>query len=451
MQNQDFSITLAHVAIAAGVVLVLVLVVSTLVYLRFRRLKRAGRAEQFGGLSVSEKVLEDQRLSASFVLSAIENGVVMVRNDRVIHLFNPAASKITGWPAEEAVGLDVQSVMTLTNQDGQPIPADFNPFIKALNTKSGVKDSNLWLNTRSGKKIPISLVVSPILETGDESVNSVVGVFADTIKEKEEEAKRSDFISTASHEMRTPIAAIEGYLALALNEKVSKVDPSAKKYLEKASASTKHLGALFADLLTSSKAEDGHLANYPVVVEAGEIVEQVAEAARFNAKSKGLNLRYIVSGDQEKSKGQVMRPLYYTYVDPNRLREVLQNIIDNAIKYTNEGSVTIRLTGDTSVIQIQVADSGPGIPAEDVPHLFQKFYRVDNSMTRTTSGTGLGLFISRRIIEMNNGRIWAESTLGKGSTFFINLPRLTAQKALDIQKRQASQITPLSPNQTPLP
>ena len=451
MQNQDFSITLAHVAIAVGVVLSIALVISIFVYLRFRRLKRAGRVAQFGGLSVSEKVLEDQRLSSSFVLSAIENGVVMVRADRIIHLFNPAASKITGWPAEEAVGLDIQSVMPLTNQDGQPIPTDFNPFIKALNTKSGIKDSNLWLNTRSGKKIPISLVISPILETGDESVNSVVGVFADTIKEKEEEAKRSEFISTASHEMRTPIAAIEGYLALALNEKVARVDPNAKKYLEKASTATKHLGALFADLLTSSKAEDGRLANYPVVVEAGEIVEQVAEAARFNAKSKGLAMRYIVSGDQEKSKGQVMRPLYYAYVDPNRLREVLQNIIDNAIKYTSEGSVTIRLTGDTSVIQIQVTDTGPGIPAEDVPHLFQKFYRVDNSMTRITSGTGLGLFISRRIIEMNDGRIWAESALGKGSTFFINLPRLTAQKALDIQKRQASQITPLSPSQTPLP
>jgi signal transduction histidine kinase len=203
--------------------------------------------------------------------------------------------------------------------------------------------------------------------------------------------------------------------------------------------------------LTSSKAEDGRLANYPVVVEVGEIVEQVAEAARFNAKSKGLALRYIVSGDQQRSAGQVMRPLYYTYVDPNRLREVLQNIIDNAIKYTSEGSVTIRLTGDPSVIQIQVADSGPGIPAEDVPHLFQKFYRVDNSMTRTTSGTGLGLFISRRIIEMNNGRIWAESVVGKGSTFFINLPRLTTEKALDIQKNQAAQISPLNPNQSPLP
>jgi signal transduction histidine kinase len=179
------------------------------------------------------------------------------------------------------------------------------------------------------------------------------------------------------------------------------------------------------------------------VVEVGEIVQQAAEASRFNAKSKGLQLRYMVSKDQEKAQGQVMRPLYYAFIDPNRLREVLQNIIDNAIKYTPEGAVTVRLTGDISVIQIQVQDTGPGIPPEDVPHLFQKFYRVDSSLTRTVGGTGLGLFISRKIIEMSNGRIWVESTLGKGSTFFINLPRLTGEKALELQKRQASTVSPL--------
>jgi two-component system sensor histidine kinase VicK len=101
-----------------------------------------------------------------------------------------------------------------------------------------------------------------------------------------------------------------------------------------------------------------------------------------------------------------VRPLYYVYADPDRLREVVTNLFDNAIKYTPEGKVTIGLTGDQNVMQCYVRDTGPGIPAADVPHLFQKFYRVDNSATRTIGGTGLGLFICRKIIQLDKGRIW---------------------------------------------
>jgi signal transduction histidine kinase len=108
-----------------------------------------------------------------------------------------------------------------------------------------------------------------------------------------------------------------------------------------------------------------------------------------------------------------------------------------------DGNIDVRLTGDSNVTQIQVKDTGGGIAAEDIPHLFQKFYRVDNSTTRTVGGTGLGLFICRKIVELYNGRIWVESVLGKGSTFFINLPRLNSQQALEIQRKQASTISPL--------
>ncbi|OGL26031.1 hypothetical protein A3E49_03640 [Candidatus Saccharibacteria bacterium RIFCSPHIGHO2_12_FULL_49_19] len=443
--QKSYDLTLAEISVVAAVLLAVIITFSAVLFWRYRKRRGLGRMAQFAGLAVSDNVIQDQKLSSSFVLGAIQNGVVMVGKDNVLHLFNPAASKITGWPADEAIGLNVANVLQLLNEGGQQLPTEANPFTKALQTKQSVRDSNLWLATRSGKRVPISLIVSPILDPSSQTVSSVVGVFADTIKEREDEAKRSEFISTASHEMRTPIAAIEGYLALALNEKVAKIDPNARKYLQKASDATKQLGILFADLLTSSKAEDGRLANYPVVVEAGEIVEQVADAGRLKAKEKELGMRYIVSHDQQRASGQVMRPLYYIYIDPNRLREVLQNLIDNAIKYTSEGTITVRLTGDSTVVQIQIQDTGAGISSEDIPHLFQKFYRVDSSMTRTVGGTGLGLYICKQIIEMNNGRIWVESQLGKGSTFFINLPRLTAAKALEIQKRQASQISPLEP------
>jgi signal transduction histidine kinase len=243
--------------------------------------------------------------------------------------------------------------------------------------------------------------------------------------------------------MRTPIAAIEGYLALVLNPKVANIDERARNYIEKAHNSTKQLSQLFADLLTSSKAEDGRLASYPKVIELGEILQQITDNARFSAQKKNLQLRYVLNSDNNFGGERVVRPLFYVYADPNRISEVLQNLVDNSIKYTNEGFVTVALTGDNKVAQVQIKDSGIGIPEEDIPHLFQKFYRVDNSMTRTVGGTGLGLFICKKIVELYSGQIWVESQVGKGSTFFINLPRLSAEQALEKQKTEASTLSPL--------
>lgn len=381
--------------------------------------------------------------SSDFILGAIEDGVVMVRQDGLVQLFNPAAVTITGWPVDEAMGTNYYSVLSLVDDKGQPIPQEQHPFAQALIGGKTVRDSNCQLAARSGKSLAVSMIVSPIMDASGQPSGNVVGVIRDVTKEKEQEKQRSDFISTASHEMRTPIAAIEGYLSLALNPKIAHVDENAKKYIDKASTATKHLGVLFQDLLTSSRAEDGRLASYPAVVEIGETVAQIVDAERFHAKEKNLTLNYSVSAQGDTTEGKVIRPLYYTFVDPHRIAEVLQNVLDNAIKYTMQGSITVRLTGDTKIVQIQVNDTGSGIPAEDIPHLFQKFYRVDSTATRTVGGTGLGLFISKRIIELYNGRIWVESTVGKGSTFYINLPRLNSTQALEMQRKQAATISPV--------
>ena len=398
-----------------------------------------------GGLTVSSRFLKDERLSSDFILGAIEDGVVMVDRANLIHLFNRAATDITGWPPNEAVGVDFNKVMPFIDKKGEPLKPEDHPFIQALVSGKPVRNNNCILNSKSGKQKVVSVVVSPVIESPSQPAETAVAVFRDITTEKMQEEQRSDFISTASHEMRTPIAAIEGYLSLALNEKITKLDPNARSYLEKARASTQHLGMLFQDLLTSSKAEDGRLASNPSVVEMGEIVEQMTETERFKATEKGLNLKFAVSSNSEVNGGKVIRPFYYSFVDPIRINEVFQNLIDNAIKYTPEGTVTVRLTGDDKTVQIQVQDTGSGIPTEDIPHLFQKFYRVDNSATRTIGGTGLGLFICKKIVELYQGRVWVESELGKGSTFFVNLPRLTAEEALDMQKRQSSVISPSTP------
>jgi two-component system, OmpR family, sensor histidine kinase VicK len=378
-----------------------------------------------------------------FILEAIQDGVVMIAADRVIQMFNQAAANISGWAVSEAAGLDYKNVIMLVDGKDQPLSDQENPFTQALATGQPIRDSSALIKTKSGKSLALSIIVSPMLDNEGKPSGGVVAVMRDVSKEKEEEARRSDFISTASHEMRTPLAAIEGYLSLALNPKTAQIDDKARNLLLKAQMATNHLGELFRDLLTSSKADDGRLVSFPAVVEIGSILEQVAEAARFKAKEKNLDIKYIISSQQQVNAGKAIRPLYYAYADPNRIREVFQNIVDNAVKYTMSGQIEVRLTGDNATIQAQFIDTGGGIAAEDIPHLFQKFYRVDNSTTRTVSGTGLGLYICRKIVEMYNGRIWVESQVGHGSTFFINLPRISAQQAQELQQKQDNTVAPL--------
>ena len=384
--------------------------------------------------------LKSNQQQSEILIQSLSDGVIVVSTDGHITLMNPAAAELTGWPVAEAIGIDIQLVMKLSQENGNEITKDDNPFTLILSKKEPASQT-LELTARGDKKRTVSLVLSPVVVPGTTTFVGAVAIIRDVSEARAAEKQRGEFISTASHEMRTPVAAIEGYLALALNEKVSTVDSRARNYLEKAHSSTQHLGKLFQDLLTSSKAEDGRLSSHPSVVEMGAFMQQLSDDLKFAAEKKGLLAEFIVGSSDtaidatahDASVAHMVKPLYYVHVDPDRIREVITNLFDNACKYTEQGKITIGLTGDTDVVQMYVRDTGAGIPPEDIPHLGQKFYRVDSSATRTIGGTGLGLFISRKIVELYHGRLWAESTLGKGSTFFINLPRLSTQRATELQ------------------
>lgn len=389
--------------------------------------------------------LQTEKIKSDVILSSIDDGVIYLDAVGTIQLFNPAAGKITGWLAGEAVGIDYRSVVSVVDDKGVAYLETDHPFAQVLKTHQAYRDANASLKSKNSAIIAIDMSVTPIVDA-DGELQGVVGVVRDVTEQRKAEKQRADFISTASHEMRTPVAAIEGYLALALNDKVSKIDVKARSFLEKAHESTQHLGKLFQDLLTSAKAEDGRLSSHPIAVEMGDYLEKITNDLRFVAEKKGLAMEFLVgssgsNGFSDASK--MIKPLYYVHADADRMREVITNLFDNAVKYTETGKITIGLTGDDKVVQFRIHDTGPGIPADDLPHLFQKFYRVDNSATRTIGGTGLGLFICKKIVELYGGRIWVESTVGMGSTFLINLPRLTSEKAAQLQAQEAQ--LPLGP------
>jgi PAS domain S-box-containing protein len=392
------------------------------------------------------EAIEEEQFKASLILESIVDGVIIIDPAGTVQLINKSASELIGWPKEEASGITYLSLMDPLQEGNQADPPPPNPITTTLETQKTTKYVGLF-KTRAKDSVYFDILASPILKEKDDAESGVIVVFRDVSAARAEEKARAEFISTASHEMRTPVAAIEGYLALALNEKVSKVDANAKQYLLKAHRNTQHLGELFQDLLTTTRAEDGRLSNTPELVEMGELIQQLTNDLRFIAEKKGIQVHFNIG---ESSTGEkVIKPLYYVMVDPARMNEVFSNLFDNAVKYTDTGgSITVGLTGDKDVVQYSVTDTGHGIPETDIKHLFQKFYRVDTSETRTIGGTGLGLFICRKIIELYSGRIWVNSEIGKGSTFYVNLPRLSSQQA---SKWKAEHPAPAVPQPTANP
>ena len=371
----------------------------------------------------------ENRLSAvenksDVVINAIDDGVLAISKDGNIELINPSAQQIIGWDQGDALGLNWKSVLKLVTSDGKDVEDLENPIAQSLSKNQPTHNDKLFLLTSSEKRILVSIVSSPVGTDGE----GIIVVFRDITKEKAEEREQAEFISTASHEMRTPVASIEGYLGLALNPATAHIDEKARDFITKAHESAQHLGRLFQDLLDISKVEDGRMKNNPKIINVNEFLKDIFDGLATKANEKQLN--YIFMPDIiDEGKEKSLQPIFYANIDPDHFREVVSNLIENAIKYTPSGEVVVNITGDDKQISVSVKDSGIGIPAEDIPHLFQKFYRVDNSDTREIGGTGLGLYLSRRLAEAMSGNLRVESKYKEGSTFYLEIPRMSSSEA----------------------
>ena len=389
----------------------------------------------------------ENRLSAvesksDVVINAIDDGVLAISKDGNIELINPSAQQIIGWDQGDALGLNWKSVLKLVTSDGKDVEDLENPIAQSLSKNQPTHNDKLFLLTSSEKRILVSIVSSPVGTDGE----GIIVVFRDITKEKAEEREQAEFISTASHEMRTPVASIEGYLGLALNPATAHIDEKARDFITKAHESAQHLGRLFQDLLDISKVEDGRMKNNPKIINVNEFLKDIFDGLATKADEKQLN--YIFMPDIiDEGKEKSLQPIFYANIDPDHFREVVSNLIENAIKYTPSGEVVVNVTGDDKQISVSVKDSGIGIPAEDIPHLFQKFYRVDNSDTREIGGTGLGLYLSRRLAEAMSGNLRVESKYKEGSTFYLEIPRMNSSEAKQrLESAETKKLEDSTPN-----
>ena len=372
---------------------------------------------------------------ADIVINAIDDGVIAVNNDGVIELINPAAQRIIGWGKQDAVGLSYISVLKLVDDKDHKLTKATDPIEQVILNNQQVETDKLTLITNSGKRLLISLVVSPVGQLGQ----GAIIVFRDITAKRKEELEQTEFISTASHEMRTPVASIEGYLGLALNPATATIDDRAREFITKAHASAQHLGHLFQDLLDITKSDDGRMSNLPRVVEVVPFVGDIVEGLTPKATEKSLTIKFpptTSAHDTSRVIGTHLNPAYFIHVDRDHLREVVANLIENAIKYTPAGTVTVNVDGDANHVRVSITDTGIGIPKEDQDHLFQKFYRIDNSDTREIGGTGLGLYLCRALTEQMGGKIWVDSQYGEGSTFTVEFPRLSPEDARRFRQQE---------------
>ena len=366
--------------------------------------------------------LDSTQLSERLMLAAIADPVIGVNKKLEIILFNSAAEDLTNWSTKDAQNTLFSNVIKLLDTNDNQTTKANNPFLKVFSTGEQLTTDEFHILTHNNAKISFSISVAPTFDMQNE-INGAIAVFHDISEQKALQRQRNEFVSTASHEMRTPVAAIEGYLSMATNPNLATVDDRAKNFLEKARNSALHLGKLFQDLLSVTKIEDQRLNDQRQVFNMTDLVSQVASEMEIAAKKKGLSF-YSHIGSEGAGSGTelVVAPQFKVNADPDRVREIITNLVSNSIKYTQNGSVDLTLTGDRNNVKVSVRDTGIGIPAEEQKHMFEKFYRVNNSMTREVGGTGLGLYIARTLVELYGGRIWVDSAPGKGSTFTFTLP-----------------------------
>lgn len=406
---------------------------------------------------------ESAEILANLVLNTIDSGVIIVLSTGVIEYINPAAvSLLGGQIAQNFLGAKLEDILKLENGQGVAIPAQNNLVFYAVNNGQNYTTREYFLVNLQGQKKPVAFKVI----TAHSPKNERIVTFYDITSELEAESEQTEFISTASHEMRTPVASIEGYLGLALNPKTATIDERAKKYLEEAHKSSQHLGKLFRDLLDVTKLDDKRIKAHLTPIEVTSTVRSIAEGQIPKMSEKNIHFTFGSSSSANMNGGRVINQEVFAAVDVDFLREIINNLIENAIKYTNNGGgIWVNVRGDGDRVLINVTDTGIGISPEDSKHVFQKFYRADNSETRTIGGTGLGLYIVKERVEAMSGSTWVESTFGEGSTFYVAFPRLTYEEYLRRKQIEANTqamtpqnsvasnpaVSASSENQTPAP
>lgn len=367
------------------------------------------------------KGLRQGKAKDEAMLESIGEGLVATGKDGNIVLINRAFEDLLGWKEADLQGKLLTHVLPILNDKGQKLE-DTDVLLKKI-LKDGNKLSSQFLvfnqgyyQSKHGRIFPVSITISPILVEGQ--VIGAVEVFRDVTKEKEIDKEKTEFVSLASHQLRTPLSTINWYTEMLLSGDVGDLTDSQKKYLSEIYSGSQRMVALVNSLLNVSRLELGTFTIEPEEIDLKELVSSVAKEQEHQLAEKEINLDVNISEDLPKLQA-----------DSKLLHMVFQNLLSNAIKYTNvAGTVKIAISLEKENILVKVTDSGWGIPKDEQDKVFSKLFRASNVKEQDTEGTGLGLYIVKSVVEQSGGSIHFESEENKGTTFFITFPKTGMKK-----------------------
>ena len=349
--------------------------------------------------------LEREQDRSAAILASIADGVVIVEPDGRVAAMNPAMERLTGCSAGDLLGLHHTEALTTFDRRGKEIPWEERIVARAMDSRTAVSTQGygLSLATRDGRRIPVSIAAAPILDASDHVLGGVA-VVRDVSHEVEVDQLKSALVSTVSHELRTPLTMIRGFAELLTTRDLK--ERQSREALQQISASAERLSRLIDDLLSVSRMESGRLV---VRVESVELAHAVGEA--------------IAALPPDREARVQLNGATTALADPDMLIQILTNLISNAVKYSPPGCpvfVEARRVGAT--VEVSVGDEGIGLSESEISHLFEKFYRVERAEVRRVGGTGLGLYITKHLVELQGGQIWVRSEPAQGSTFTFTLP-----------------------------
>ncbi|MFO7807401.1 MAG: ATP-binding protein [Candidatus Moraniibacteriota bacterium] len=355
-------------------------------------------------------VAEEARERIKTILYSIGDGVFVIDEKKDIFIFNNMASKISGFEEEEVLGRNFEDVLNFINEEtGEQRRGFIDSAIKkgeVVELKKGTA-----LVKKDGNKVPVADSASPIKDKEGNFIGCVV-VFRDITRDREVDKAKTEFVSLASHQLRTPLSTINWYAEMLLNGDAGEITDDQRMYLDEIYKGNQRMVELVNALLNVSRIELGKLAVDVEKTDFREVADTVIGELKQKIDHKKIDFKKEYDKDLPKINA-----------DPKLVSIIFQNLLSNAVKYTPEGGgVKLEVSKKDEKVLIKVSDTGYGIPREQHKNIFQKMFRADNVREKDTEGTGLGLYLVKSIVDYAGGEIWFNSEKDKGTTFFIEMP-----------------------------
>jgi PAS domain S-box-containing protein len=409
------------------------------------------------GVDISEQTRTEEKLRAlsrqsNSILESVGDGIFGLDLEGRCTFINPAALQMLGYKQEEVLGRDLHAMFHHTRADGTPYPSEESPIRNTLRDLSTARVTRDIFWRKDGTSFPVEYVARPQIETLSDreaadpaapdlaspaipgaprleetwerttdnaqrftppsgKAVGVVVAFADTTERRALDRMKDEFISTVSHELRTPLTSLRAALGLITGGSLNARPEKLRQMLDIATGNTDRLVRLVNDILELERIGSGKAELHSTMCSADDLFRRAAALQQAEATKAQLRITFNSQGVD-------------VWADPDRVLQTLANLISNAIKFSPPGTeIHLRARRvDANEAEIQVRDQGRGIPEDKLERIFERFHQVDASDSRTMGGTGLGLAICRSIVGQHGGRIWATSTLGKGSIFHFTLP-----------------------------